>query len=996
MAISHVTNTDIHKILIENTHDVIWTMTLDSEITFVNNAIKLFGYSPDEYIGTYLYQHVSTENLKILMEILQRRISSPPSEQSELIETFLNHRDGHAVPVEIHAWINFDESGNPIQIQGLTRDLTEKTRVLNYIKESEEKYRILFENTPTGIFKTSSDGRPLIINPAMARMLGFESVQETLDNYHSLSADYYVKPELRIDFLKKLKKNGSVNSFEYEAYTADKKTIWLSMNAWISEHLPDGSFTIEGFCTDITQFRKSAKGLKLSLNRFKDMAEMLPVAICETDSEGFITFANSKAGELFGYDTESNLGRFTVWQLIAPEDLEKAVDGFNVVLKSGQNFVGSAEYIGIRSDGSRFPMILHSAPLYNDDNVVGLRSAITDISQQKTIEQNLRRIEWMISGKQEKSTDELPTRELFVFDDSMMSSPSKGILTEMVGVKAIESIAGEFNVLLGSCVSVYEKNGDRAFSNASSSWCHLLNRTSYKNCFAKNQILADGKMCLCMESEWLYANKLSIEQGIPMDIDCSGGIRIHSVPIHVDGEFAGSISFGYGDPPSDTETLKKLSITYGITPDILLDHAKSYGSRPPFIIEMAKRRLESAAKLIGTMAEAKLAEKRRLAAEEKLLQAQKLESIGRLAGGVSHDFNNMLNVILGNAELLYDSLPSDSPWREDAMEIIDAAKRSSELTRQLLAFARKQNITPKKLDLNDTISGTLKMLGRLVHETIELIWKPGKSLPPVLMDPSQMDQILANLVVNARDAISNSGSITIETSRGMLPENIVGDTSGVQRNIFASLKISDTGVGMDSEVIQNIFEPFFTTKDKGRGTGLGLATVYGIVRQNKGFIHVDSEPGKGTSFTIFFPGMDYEINESNENSFTGELPKGTEKILLVEDETALLKHTKRVLENQGYSVLFASTPGEAIEIANKNHMDLDMLLTDVILPDMSGKELYSILIEKKKNLRCLFISGYSGEIISVKGILEKDINFLQKPFTTKALLKKIRSIFDEK
>jgi len=383
-----------------------------------------------------------------------------------------------------------------------------------------------------------------------------------------------------------------------------------------------------------------------------------------------------------------------------------------------------------------------------------------------------------------------------------------------------------------------------------------------------------------------------------------------------------------------------------------------------------------------------------LSLEEQLRQAQRLESVGRLAGGVAHDFNNMLSVILGHAELALEQLEESHPLREEVEPIVEASQRSRELTRQLLAFARQQTVAPEVLNLNDTIETLLGMLRRLIGENIDLQWNPGEGLWPVRIDPAQIDQILANLVVNARDAIEGAGAILIDTRNAELDEAYSEQHAGFHPGRYVVLVVSDDGKGMDKETRATIFEPFFTTKMQGEGTGLGLATVYGIVKQNEGFINVYSEPGKGSTFRIYFPAYEHE-SLPREAVRTGEAPEtGTETILLVEDEGHLLEFTRRRLDRLGYRVLSADNPNTAIDMAQNHDGAIDLLLTDVVMPEMSGKDLLEKLRKVRPGLKCLYMSGYPANVIAHQGVLEEDVHFLHKPFSTADFAAKVREALE--
>jgi two-component system, cell cycle sensor histidine kinase and response regulator CckA len=379
----------------------------------------------------------------------------------------------------------------------------------------------------------------------------------------------------------------------------------------------------------------------------------------------------------------------------------------------------------------------------------------------------------------------------------------------------------------------------------------------------------------------------------------------------------------------------------------------------------------------------------------QLTQAQKMEAVGRLAGGVAHDFNNMLNVILGNAELMLDGLPETGTLHAELEEIQHAAQRSADLTRQLLAFARRQTIAPKVLDLNETIESMLRMLRRLIGEDIDLLWNPGDLRAAVYMDPAQLDQILANLAVNARDAIGGVGKMSIETGFTEIDEGYCDAHPDFLPGSYVLLVVSDDGKGMDEETKAQIFEPFFTTKDTGEGTGLGLATVYGIVRQNQGFIHVYSEVEEGTAFRVYLPVYQQKKNGlEQKKAAAGRIERGSETILLIEDEPAILKLGAKMLETLGYHVLAAARPGEALQLAEEHAGEIHLLITDVVMPEMNGREIAKRLLALYPDMKRIFMSGYTANVIAHRGVLDEGVNFIQKPFTREALSRKVREVLE--
>ncbi len=381
-------------------------------------------------------------------------------------------------------------------------------------------------------------------------------------------------------------------------------------------------------------------------------------------------------------------------------------------------------------------------------------------------------------------------------------------------------------------------------------------------------------------------------------------------------------------------------------------------------------------------------EKERL--QRQLQQSQKMESVGRLAGGVAHDFNNMLSVIIGFAELALERVDPADPTHGDLKEILTAAERSATITRQLLGFARQQTIAPRVIDLNETVGRILKMLQRLIGEDIDLVWRPQTDVWPVRMDPVQIDQVLANLCVNARDAIADVGKITIETANRSFDAAYCAEHPGFLPGDYVMLAVSDDGCGMDRHTVENIFEPFFTTKGVGQGTGLGLATVYGIVKQNGGFINVYSEPDSGSTFKIYLLRHAREAAaESPPPAEATPIGRG-ETVLVVEDEPATLKLVQRMLTSLGYHVIAADRPSRAIELADAGTEEIALLITDVVMPEMNGRQLSATMQARFPHCKCLFMSGYTANVIAHRGILDEGVAFIQKPFSKQALAIAVR------
>ncbi len=696
------------------------------------------------------------------------------------------------------------------------------------------------------------------------------------------------------------------------------------------------------------KLEQTRKALQECENKLETVFEGSHDAIVLTTKEGLVLDCNKRAVVMFGLENKAGFYTRRLVEFSSPlqADGRKSLDAADQFIERAfREGPVRFEWLCQRNDGKTFPaeVVLSSIQLESQSSLL---CVIRDISGRKKTGEALRR------------------RNIYL---EALNETAFGLMRRM-------ELNDLFKAIVGRAVEL---------TGADEGWLCLFDpgegEVEFKAVIGPNKRLLGSRFkperglhgeILRKRGTVLIEDYRSWPERAPLEAYDSRHTTI-GLPLIHEGHFEGTLGLSYHDRRRrfDQDIIAILERLSELA-SIALDNNRLY-ERMNLELAERKRAAEESQRL-----------------QEQLLEARKMESIGRLAGGVAHDFNNMLQVILGHVEIGSSNVNPSHPVYKDLTEIGKAAERSADLTRQLLAFARRQTAAPKVLDLNGTVSGMLEMLRRLIGEDINLVWKPGSNLWQIKVDPFQLDQILVNLSANARDAISGIGTMTIETANIVLDRDSCAET-GFTPGDYVLMAVSDDGSGMDEETLDHVFEPFFTTKEIGKGTGLGLPTVYGIVRQNEGFVNITSQPGGGTCVRIYLPRMANEA-ASTSKQFRQKPAVVPETILLVEDEEMILSLGKAILERHGYSVLASRDPQEALEMVQSYDSPVDLLITDVVMPNMNGRDLEEKVKRLNPGIKVVFMSGYTSDVIDSCGVIEQNVHFLQKPFSVSSLVMKVR------
>ena len=1015
-------------------------------------ASLLFGFDKDELAGKNLLRSkiIVKNQVDRALAILQKNKAGSPSGPDEFE---LQRRDGSAITVELYT--------KPVEIEGeiivfgvarditlrkqaqaeldrqekeLKRQLEERTGKLSLANQelqqeirerkeheaalgaSEEKLTNLIDVSTDLVFRLSKQKRIEFVSPNIKEKYGYLPEEVTGRSFNFLLPKSEIRKANTV--LKKVLSGKPLHNFELRQKNRDNRIMTMEINA-VPLH-QDGKITgLQGVMRDITERREAERVLRESEEKYRDLVERADIGILIDDAEGNFKYFNKTFADFFGYSMDEMTGR-NISDLIHPVHLPKVLRYHRERLR-GLRTRSVYDFRGMRKDGSSIYVEVDVAPVKEADRITGTRSYIWDITKRKEAELALQK-----SEKRSRELYQNMREAVFIFDLSGKIQEWNPQFSKILGYTQ-----EELQHLTWQDITAAEhvKTCEKIITTQ-------VLRQSYSDLYEtvfitsrRRKLPAEARMYLIRNDAnepsgfWVFFRDISaqkkIEQEVYMLAQTVKSVREYVCVTDLEdqilfvndalldtygyerGELIGkhiSILRAEKNDPAMLDELYQLSRRGGWEGDLM--NRKSDGTEFPIFLSTSLIYDPAGNPLALVGVSSDISERKKI--EAQLRQAQRMEAVGQLAGGIAHDFNNILTAINGYAELAFLRMEPKNPLFKEMTGILKAGRRAGSLVRQLLAFSRKQMIELHVLDVNRLIIDLDKMLRRLIGEDIQVEMKLDKGIRRIKADPGQIEQILVNLVVNARDAVNmrtetaSEKSISIETINVELDRQFTQHHPGSQTGAHICITVSDTGIGMDELTKSKIFEPFFTTKDKIQGTGLGLATVYGIVKQNNGSIYVYSEPRRGTTIRVYWPCVagteDIQVAEPTSN----DVKRGDETLLFVEDNPDVRDFTVEALKMLGYRVFDATNGRDALNVIKKDKHPIDLLITDVVMPEMGGRELAEHVRKTHPDTRILFTSGYTEHQIVHSGTLDQGIFFLHKPYSIESLSEKIREVLKRK
>jgi two-component system cell cycle sensor histidine kinase/response regulator CckA len=981
----------------------------------VNRALcNLLGYSERELVGRNFQSLSHADDLEHNLALLRRALDGETDRYE--MEKRLLHASGHFIWVRLNAALVRDAVGRPLYLIGQFQDVTERRRAEEQLRVSEERHRRVVEAAHEGICTVDVEGRITYANARLAHMLDCTNealVGKTLFAFMTAEANF----DARTRFARH--QRGIAEIVDLELERADGTTLWVQKSV-SSLFDPDGRFVGAVYLlTDVTARHAAQQQVAENERLFRALTEQSSELVCVLDAGATIRYANPAFVRLLGYAPDEMIGRCG-FDFVEPGDAVRVTDVFGALATQPGGLV-HVEY-GVRHrDGTRRLVSAVAHNLIGDPAVAGVVVNAHDVTERRLAEDALRKTEaryHRIAANAPGMVYQFVQHPDGTYRVPFVSEGARDIYgldpreIERAPASIIDVVHPDdrraFDALIAASaanLSPWHWEGRVVLPSGEEKWLRGASRPERQ---PDGSTLWDGLLMdvtdrqlaarRLEESEQHYRSLFDQNPDAVFSFDTNGYFVSANVACErltgCTREELVCLPFEPLVPP------EHLDATVAGFRAALAGEATSYESAihdaDGSLVELAVTNIPIVVNdvVVGVFGIAKdLTGRREL--EAQLRQAQKMEAVGRLAGGVAHDFNNILTVITAYTAMAIGELPSDAPICADLREVEAAANRAASLTRQLLAFSRQQVLQPRRIDVNRTVSDVVGMLRRVIGEDITLQTELAARVWPVHVDPGQLEQVLMNLAVNARDAMPSGGTLRLRSMNVAVDAAGARGREGLLPGEYAAIVVEDTGTGIDAKVLPQIFEPFYTTKEPGQGTGLGLATVYGIVKQSDGFVYVDSVPGKGSQFHVLLPRT--EEAEEAAPGLPTVLPRGNETILLVEDESVVRVAARRMLERQGYAILEASNGAEALRVAAEADVRgarIELVLTDVVMPEQGGRALGDRLAMHWPTLRVLYMSGYTDDEILRRGLMKPGAAFLEKPFTAEQLARAVRRALD--
>jgi two-component system cell cycle sensor histidine kinase/response regulator CckA len=1007
------------RALAENANDGIFVAMGEGVHAYANKrAGEITGYSVAELLKSNIKDLVHPDELKRIMERYRKRLAGEPVPLQ--YETVIIRKDRKSLPIELTG-AKTTWHGQPANLV-MIRDITERKQAEDALREKQETINAVIETSQDWIWAIDHQGVHTYSNPAIERILGYGTEEivgrSSLDLIHE-DDKKMVESILRECEEKRCGWNNLLLRWRHKNGTYR----YLESNAVPILNSKGDLVGFRGVDRDITERKRAEEALHESEERMKSIFRAAPIGIGVVTNRVLMD-VNARICEMTGYSREELVGSSA--RIVYPTQDDFDYVGTEKYRQIAEKGTGSVETRWMKKDGTIIDVLLSSSPIDPSDLSRGVTFTALDITECKRAENALKESEdqyrhlvenspvivWSFSDKRGTLFASSRVKSIlgyspdFLYENPWLWNKSIHPDNQYSVAQSIKDFAS------GKDLSV-----EYRIKDSSGNWRWFHDRSIGKHREGEATIIEGISIDITerkraesalRESEERYRTLVETSPDAISLLDLNLNIVMVNRPaLALYGyesleEVIGRSALNFiapEDRPRALEEARQMLETGSIATSeytqlrkgdipfpaelrasLILD-----GEKRPFAIICVTRDISGR----------KREEEEKAALEDQLRQSQKMEAIGQLAGGVAHDFNNLLTVIKGYCQLSLVEIKEGTPLRE-AFEVINkAAEKAADLTRQLLAFSRRQIMEVRVLDLNGLLQNLDKMLRRIIGEDIELITLLGEDLGRVKADPGQIEQAVMNLAVNAKDAMSKGGKLIIETANVELDEAYANAHVAVTPGPYVMIAVSDTGTGMAQEVRDRVFEPFFTTKGKGKGTGLGLSTVYGIVKQSNGNIWVYSEPGEGTTFKIFLPRVDEPAEKLKAQEAGEEFPGGSETILIVEDDKEVRNLTVRILKRQGYTVLDGSYGDEAFNVCRQHKGPIHLLVTDVVMPGMDGRALSECLSQLHPEMKVLYMSGYTDDAIVHHGVMGKGMNYIQKPFTVNGLTKKVREVLDQ-